>query len=56
MEGVGITSIATRGFKFRGICSVGNKVIAAPWDADKLLIFDPDTKGVEGVDIARVAT
>ena len=35
---------------------MAGKVLAAPNNSDKILVFDPVTKAVEGVDITDVAT
>ncbi|CAK0886478.1 unnamed protein product [Prorocentrum cordatum] len=55
-EGVDITSVATGVDKFWGITAVGTKIVAAPRNSDKLLVYDTEPKAVEGVDITSVAT
>jgi hypothetical protein len=54
--GIDMKDVTTGSDKFDGICSVGDKVVAAPCDSDKLLLFDPATKVVEGIDVTSVAT
>ena len=39
LKGVDITGVATGDDKFSGICEVAGKVVAAPYRADKLLVF-----------------
>ena len=53
--GIGVKDVTTGSHKFNGICSVGDKVVAAPYNSDKLLLFDPATKVVEGIDVTSVA-
>ena len=55
--GLEVSTVARGGckYKFCGICSHQGKVYAAPFDADKLLVYDPSTGALEGIDVSTVA-
>ncbi|CAE8641463.1 unnamed protein product [Polarella glacialis] len=54
--GVDTTSVATGYYKWDGMAAFGDKLYAAPWDAEHLLIYDTGTGQVSGVSTAAVAT
>ncbi|CAE8611257.1 unnamed protein product, partial [Polarella glacialis] len=56
VSGVSATAVATGGYKWSGIAVFEGKLYAAPYWADKLLIYDTGTGQVSGVSTTALAT
>ena len=55
VTGVHVAHVSGDGAKFSGICECNGKIIAAPCDSFKILVYDTGVNKCFGIDIASVA-
>ena len=50
LSGVDVSSVAKGNGKFWGICAFEGKIYAAPFNASKVLVYDPASKQAYGIE------